>query len=479
MRYRSAGWDAWDVGSKPLIAEQMPILIDDDLLFEDSGVQRATVAVNRWIRELPVSGAPSPLTWLAYARALQGWLEFLRRHGVDLFDSVERLRGVLSAMAEHHMAGPLSDRWSATTWNLHVSVLSGFYRWAMAEGYAAAEPFTYSWCQRFTGRQVIQVRRNNARRRAAKPHSLIKYLDQDFADLFLKALAGLQPDGSYDGTFRGRELGRNAAIARTVMSSGLRRQEFTYLLVYEVPPLPGRRTDVPVRFPVGHGITKGTKSRTTWIDYDALAELHRYITLERAAACDGFTWQPPKSLGPPLHVENPDWLGAHIDGARRTWSSLLVSERLRLVSPDGSACVVGLQSSGKPFTDWPSVFRRTSARIQKTFEPRFPTVSPHRLRHTFAMRTLEWLIEGHYQRAAALAIQTGTDAGLALYLQRADPVCVLRDLLGHASVTTTEIYLRRLDVMRIFHDASIKADISERLQDRKPARSSNPMDGDQ
>ncbi len=48
---------------------------------------------------------------------------------------------------------------------------------------------------------------------------------------------------------------------------------------------------------------------------------------------------------------------------------------------------------------------------------------------------------------------TGPDAALALYLSRADPLLVLRDLLGHSSVLTTEKYLRRLDTTRIFAEA--------------------------
>ena len=42
------------------------------------------------------------------------------------------------------------------------------------------------------------------------------------------------------------------------------------------------------------------------------------------------------------------------------------------------------------------------------------------------------------------------DAALAFYLSKADPLLVLRDLLGHSSVLTTEKYLRRLDTTRIY-----------------------------
>lgn len=46
----------------------------------------------------------------------------------------------------------------------------------------------------------------------------------------------------------------------------------------------------------------------------------------------------------------------------------------------------------------------------------------------------------------------GEDAALSLYLTKADPLMVLRDLLGHSSVTTTEIYIQRLDVQRIYRE---------------------------
>ncbi|MFH8753945.1 hypothetical protein ACH4GK_42540 [Streptomyces rimosus] len=52
---------------------------------------------------------------------------------------------------------------------------------------------------------------------------------------------------------------------------------------------------------------------------------------------------------------------------------------------------------------------------------------------------------------------TDADAALALYLAKADPLMVLRDLLGHSSVLTTEKYLRRLDMTRIFRDAYDRA----------------------
>ncbi len=61
----------------------MSVLINNDLRFQDGGgVQRPTTVVNAWLRELPVSGAPSPRSWRIYAEAARAWLEFLAERGV-------------------------------------------------------------------------------------------------------------------------------------------------------------------------------------------------------------------------------------------------------------------------------------------------------------------------------------------------------------------------------------------------------------
>ena len=91
--FSSRGWESWDLANRPLIPERMPVLVDDDLLFEDGpGAPRPAVAVNRWLRELPASGCPAPSSWESYARVVKVWSEFLALHGVSLFGSRERLK---------------------------------------------------------------------------------------------------------------------------------------------------------------------------------------------------------------------------------------------------------------------------------------------------------------------------------------------------------------------------------------------------
>lgn len=172
-----------------------------------------------------------------------------------------------------------------------MSILSLFYRWAMEEGHAQAEPFTYRTARALFHGTGREVRLNLAVRRTPKPHVTIKYLEPDFTDLFLNGLRGLAPDGALDTGYRGRELACNA-VGGLALATGLRAQEFTYLLTYEIPELPPKPVVIPIPFPVPAGITKGRKFRTTWIAYDALAAVHHYLELDRAVTVDGSTWRP-------------------------------------------------------------------------------------------------------------------------------------------------------------------------------------------
>src|SRR5260370_35566131 len=88
----------------------MPVLVDGGLRFDDGTAPRATVAVNRWLRELPGSGAPSPSTWAAYARILRDWMVFLAGHGIGVLDTRGRLRAGVRAYAVPRAAGAPAAR---------------------------------------------------------------------------------------------------------------------------------------------------------------------------------------------------------------------------------------------------------------------------------------------------------------------------------------------------------------------------------
>ena len=207
-----------------------------------------------------------------------------------------------------------------------------------------AVPFSYAWARRrsCTARPGRCAGTWPSWREPRLEATTIKYLKPDFAELFVQALEGLQPDGAPDPDFRGHDPSRNATMARFVLASGLRRREFTYLLAPEVPPLPPEPTALPVLLPVPGKIAKGGKQRTTWVSYDALAAVHRYLELERPLAAEGSSWRPDPRRGEPLVVTDADWRGGVINGRRRAWSGLGPTERLRLVDDKGGSLLVAV-----------------------------------------------------------------------------------------------------------------------------------------
>lgn len=468
--YSSLGWETWGLEYKPVIPEGMSLVFDDDLLFEDPAGIRPAAVVNRWACELPTEGVPAANSWPTYVRAVREWMDFAAQHGVSLLDRRDRLKAVLSAYSIHRSSGPLDARFKASTWNQEMAKLGKFYGWAIDNGYTDALPFTYTQAMVLFAGQLREVKKNSARRRQPKHHVTIKYLEDDFADLFLKGLARLEPDGSQERGYRGREMARNGAVGRFVFASGARKQEFSYLLACEVPPLPARRSEIPVPVALPAKITKGETFRETWADYDTLAELHNYLAFERAAAVYGSTWMPPARWGPPLVVTEADSRGGRVNGTRVQWADLGPGERRRLVAPGGGSMLLSVCGPGRPFTGWNVVFERAADRIRERYEPRFPHVWPHRGRHTFAMQTMVRLVGGYYEQAARLVKDGDADAGLALYLRTTEPLMVLRDLLGHSTSLTTEHYLHRLDTTRVFAELYERVGQSAGLSARVSAR---------
>jgi hypothetical protein len=121
IRFSCDGWEAWGLDRQPLIRDGMPVLIDEDLVFEEEGRERPTVIANRWLRELPSSGAPAQRSWEVYADVLKQWLEFFQARSLDPFGD----RAALSAYAGYRLTGPLKVgkvrvRLGPTTWNLHT-----------------------------------------------------------------------------------------------------------------------------------------------------------------------------------------------------------------------------------------------------------------------------------------------------------------------------------------------------------------------
>ncbi len=92
-----------------MIPEGLAFLVDDDLLFENENGLRATAVVNEWVRPRPTENCPAPSSWGTYARILRDWPVSALLHGVEIFDTRDRLKGPCSARMRWIAAAEISS----------------------------------------------------------------------------------------------------------------------------------------------------------------------------------------------------------------------------------------------------------------------------------------------------------------------------------------------------------------------------------
>jgi site-specific recombinase XerD len=424
------------------------------LLFTDDGSPHRLL--NDWIASLPQHNVRSLRSWDTYARSVRQFAEFLDKRQVDLLDDPATVRQALGDYADHRLQGDLKVRLDRQSFRLHVEHLEKFYTWAVEEGLLAKVPFWYVPVRGHPTAPFLAGGGRNVLKPAGKSaRATIRTLSDDFLDLFIRAAGGLDPEGRPDPAFRGRNPLRNQTAVRFAVSTGLRRQELHHLLVWELPKVPSIPGSEFVSFPVPGRVAKGGKARETWIEVDVLTQVHDYIRVERARHARGAArrgWLPAA----PLHIESVDATGCWIEGRRVPFNHLTIKERCRLVGPDGASPLLFLSPSGTAFAEdnWREIFDRIVADSRR-FRPEFPEVTPHQLRHTFAVRTLRRLQRMQLSRTRPLAEILGEDPVLIEALSGHNALLVLRDFLGHAHLTTTQIYLQLQDPTRILSEEEL------------------------
>jgi site-specific recombinase XerD len=401
--------------------EGMPFILLDD--------GRPAEPYNEWLRSLPTLGAPSPATWTAYARDLVAFLRFCSTSGAD---PLRPRKADIGAYYAERRLGPSEKRQKASSWTRGVHALQSFYQWAYALDLVDQVPFFYRESRPNRFRRTGA--RNLAVEKTRRP-TAVTWLAGDQVLFFLDVgLGGLLPDGAPDPSFRGFFVSRNVAFAELLVSAGLRCQEANSLLTCEIPTVPAR-SRAPVELLVPEGVSKGGVEHTTLLALRALRTLRSYRTIERSVL-------PADELASDraLLVENLDRDTCRVGGSARSTGSLSVRDRLVLRDASGRSPLTFLKADGGPMTTnaWNKVFARATARC-KSFNPYFPKVSPHTLRHTFAVHTLRRLLDHAGPRTE------GPPRDRVGY----DPLLVLRDFMGHASVTTTEKYLQLQDRSRL------------------------------
>lgn len=418
------------------IPEGMPFLLDER--------GEPLASANAWLRALPLRGCRSPRTWAEYARELLRWHTFLRSRGSGL---IAATRDDIAAYHARLRLAEAGERVSAVTWNRTVAALDNFYDWAYEEELIEKLPFSYRQV-RVSGRDggARDTRVNHALEKGARPHASLRWLERDRLQSFLDVgINGLLPDGSPDPAYSGRQTARNRVACEVMAEAGLRVQEVSHLTVFELPVRD--KANMPyLEWQLPAGVCKGLHRRTTWIPPWVAQAIASYVDGERTLS--KVDWRPSS----PLLVKDPDRDGARITGRKRRWDDVRPNERRRLVLEDGRSPLLFLSSTGAPILRWDRVFADAVGRC-RALDPSFPHVTPHMLRHTFAVHMLRWLTVQNARFARNLTTETAPVAEVAAaWAQVSDPLLRLRDLLGHSSVTTTQVYLQGINHVRLYAD---------------------------
>lgn len=419
----------------------VPLILRGDALYDPD--------LDRFFLDLPLAGVGSRHSLRAYAYDVAVWLRFLDACGKTVWNAA---RDDVTAYHRARRRDEATHRISAASWNRAVASLDRLYRWGEQQGLIVEAPFSRRavWRPTHGSRRGMIAARNDAYERAAK-RSDVRFVTMDDYRIFREVgLRGLAPDGAERRGARDRNGLRNALFADLLVTTGLRLEEASGLLATELTAIDrddGQAVQLWLRLPPP--LTKGDRGRNILVPRRLLRQIAAFVAVERAAAVTKFV-----GCGGADRIERP----IHVTraGLDRMLDVCTPEERCRLIlcDDDGTpreSAALWLTEVGQPVrpNSWEVIFTRACRRCD---ENGFPlSISPHQLRHTFAVHMLALLIQRRLREAA---LPAGPVESYRLIL--GDPLQQVQRLLGHASLATTYIYLDHIASRADTVDAAVE-----------------------
>ncbi|HLP70121.1 MAG TPA: site-specific integrase, partial [Rhizobium sp.] len=324
------------------LVEGMPFILRQDGTYEHN--------LNRFLRSCPTMGARSLNSLRAYARDIVVWMRFLeeRRNGRSVW-AADR-----DDVAAFHEARRLSEppfRISASSWNRMIAALDKLYRWAVDEKIVPSAPFTYRqlWSRASASGEAASVAVNCAKESGARNGDM-RFLDLPHYLVFRDVgLRGRLPDGQEDPTWRGRNGERNALFAELLITTGLRLQEASSLLLHELPKLDIQtgHTARSLAFRLAAATAKGSRGRDIRMPIRLIRQLQDYGLIERENALQrrqrhGRIYRMKRSIAVAGYEHRALRLINGDHAVRASVDQLSPSERARLVD----------KATGSPLAQW-------------------------------------------------------------------------------------------------------------------------------
>lgn len=406
------------------IKDGQPILLDRS--FRPSGL------LAEYIRERNLDLEPE--TAFQYAYELRKLGQFLESRGTTFSEmSSEDLRKYRTMRTEDQ-AKPIGP----SAWKRNASAIRGLLDWMQANGIRADNP-------------TSSIFRRSSLSGKPVPDEKIRALTREQWTLFLQhGIRGFPTEERANSERRGQNVGRLHLGSGIALTSGMRLQEFSTLLLTEVH----HEASTTPRAVNLQACAKYGKFRKVYLTPTVLRQVDLYCRTERAYYAERRKRHYEANYRSYFLVESFDHghaVGVQYGDRRRVAVEALdpaTRAKTIIEGPSGleSACLF-LSRTGVPLQprSWHVDFRAASVRAQgarlTAGGPAFDsTVKPHDLRHTFAVQILRQLIKEI--RTKGLQHSANLHDHLSL-----NPVLTVQRLLGHSQPGTTLKYLRYIETL--------------------------------
>lgn len=388
----------------------------------------------------------APESQASYALDLKIFLSFLSVQGVEWRNATDEDVADFEFWRRRDERNPA--RVSASKFSRELAAINKFYLWQCKRGIVAQSPITMTERKLRSGETVTRPELRPKSTRAFRVKWLTPKAYMRWRDV---GLGGYSPDGTRDDLWRGRNDGRNLALAETLWSSGLRLREGATLGLHEIPRVQDELQYGRSR--LGQAVAKG-RGRDFWISGRTLTKIDNYrlstrLEAVRRAHREGrYTSSDIKVIQKIDNRRIVHYTASDGHAGQVPLDNLDCNDRLQLYieGEDGlEPWMLWLSESGVPlpYRSWEAVFATANSRCRALGIGIH--CHPHMLRHSFALRMLVAIMYAHDRRMGISPQERREYRHLF-----GDPWVLVQTMLGHASIAVTrDCYLEPVSGLQV------------------------------